>query len=96
MITILAKLKVKPGNEDAMKEAMKEAASKVRELEPGNLAYIPHQSQSDPTVFLFYEKYKDKESLDFHRTQEHYKAFGKKIGGILDGKPEIDFYTDII
>lgn len=96
MITIIAKLKVRPGNEEAMKEAMREAASKVRALEPGNLAYTPHQSQADPTIFLFYEKYKDQAALDFHRQQDHYKAFGKKIGGILDGKPEIDFYNEII
>jgi quinol monooxygenase YgiN len=95
MMTIVAKLKVKPGSEQAMKDAMKEAAKAVRASEPGNLAYAPHQSQGDPTLFLFYEKYKDKEAIDFHRQQEHYKAFGKKIGGLLDGKPEIEFYTEL-
>jgi len=70
MITIVAKLKVKLGNEEAMKEAMKEAASKVRAIESGNLAYIPHQSQADPTIFLFYEKYKDQAALDFHRKKD--------------------------
>ena len=95
MITITAKLKVRTGSEEAMKEAMKEAAAKVRANEPGNLAYTPHQSQADPTIFLFYEKYKDQAAIEFHRQQEHYKAFGKKIGGLLDGKPEIDFYTEI-
>jgi quinol monooxygenase YgiN len=78
-----------------MKEAMLEAAGKVKENEPGNLAYLPHQSQGDPTVFLFYEKYQDEQALEFHRHQEHYKAFGKKIGGYLAGKPEIDFYNEL-
>lgn len=95
MITIIAKLKVKPGSEQVMKDAMKEAAKGVRANEPGNLAYAPHQSKGDPTVFLFYEKYKDQGAIDFHRQQDHYKAFGKKIGGLLDGKPEIEFYDEL-
>lgn len=95
MITIIAKIKVKEGKEEAMKEAMKEAAQKVQANEPGNLAYIPHQSQADPTVFLFYEKYKDQEALESHRQQDHYKDFARKIGGLVDGRPEIDFYTEI-
>jgi quinol monooxygenase YgiN len=95
MITIIAKLKVKPGSEEAVKAAMKEAAQGVRAKEPGNLAYVPHQSQGDPTVFLFYEKYKDEEAIQVHRQQEHYKAFGKKIGEHLAGKPEIEFYAEV-
>lgn len=95
MITIVAKLKVKAGNEQLMIDAMKEAVKGVRAKEPGNLAYVPHQSQADPTLFLFYEKYKDQAAIDFHRQQEHYKAFGKKIGALLDGKPGIEFYTEL-
>lgn len=95
MITIIAKLKVKEGKEDAMKDAMREAAEKVRANEPGNLAYVPHQSQADPTIFLFYEKYKDQEALDLHRQQDHFKAFSGKMGGILADKPEIDYYTEL-
>ena len=95
MITVIAKLKVQEGKIEAMKEAMVEASKKVRANEPGNLAYTPHQSQGDPTVFVFYEKYKDQEALDFHRQQEHFKAFGKKIGGYLEGKPQIDFLTEL-
>ncbi len=95
MIVITAKLQVKEGKEEAMKDAMKEAAAKVGANEPGNLAYIPHQSQADPTIFLFYEKYKDKEALELHRQQDHYKEFAGKMGGILAGKPAIDFYTEL-
>jgi quinol monooxygenase YgiN len=95
MIVITAKLQVKDGKEEAMKDAMKEAAEKVAANEPGNLAYIPHQSQGDPTIFLFYEKYKDKEALELHRQQDHYKEVAGKMGGILAGKPQIDFYTEL-
>jgi quinol monooxygenase YgiN len=95
MITIVAKLKVKEGSEEAMKGLMKEAESKVRANEPGNLAYQPYQSQADPTIFIFFEQYKDQEATEFHREQEHYKDFARQLGGILDGRPEIDFYNEI-
>ncbi len=46
-------------------------------------------------MFLFYEKYKDQAAIDFHRQQDHYKAFGKKAAGLLAGKPEVEFYEEI-
>lgn len=66
MITIIAKLKVKEGKMDEAVEILKEIVPKLKEAEPGCLAYIPHTVRGEENVILFYEKYSDKEALKLH------------------------------
>ena len=41
------------------------------------------RSQDDPNKFYFYELYENAAAVDFHKTQDHYKAWGdfKASGG---------------
>ncbi len=91
---VVAKIKAKSGQEDDMEKAMKEIIPEV-EKEEGTLMYALHRAQNDPTVFLFYEKYKDVEALAFHSSTPHFKDLFGKIAPFLDGKPEIDMYDEV-
>ncbi len=93
-ITVVAKLKVKAGNEVAFEEAGKEMISKVRS-EAGTQTYILHKDVRDPTTFVYYEVYQDQAALDSHGKTDHMKAFGGKIGALLEGRPEIHVLTEI-
>ncbi len=64
-LTVVAKLKAKAGSEKELEAALRAMIPKVRE-EPGALTYILTQSVKDPTVFVFYEVYKDQAAFDFH------------------------------
>ncbi|HOT46557.1 MAG TPA: putative quinol monooxygenase [Spirochaetota bacterium] len=66
MITLIAKLKVKEGKMDEAIGILKEIAPKVKESEPGCLAYIPHTVRGEENAILFYEKYQDKDALKIH------------------------------
>ena len=66
MITLIAKLAVKPGKMDEAKAVLKEAVPRIREAEPGCLEYIPHTVKGEENTILFYEKYQDKEALKTH------------------------------
>jgi len=68
MVSIIATVKVKEGK---MKEAMnvlKEIVPKIKESEEGTLEYIPHtvKGRKDKNTIIFYERYKDGESLKKH------------------------------
>ncbi|MGH7812765.1 MAG: putative quinol monooxygenase [Candidatus Binataceae bacterium] len=95
-ITIIAKLKVKPGSEAAFEAAAKEMIEKVKTSEPGTLAYILHKNSADPTEFIYYENYQDQAALAAHSGSEQMKAFGAKIGGLLGGRPEISMLTEVV
>ena len=73
---VVAKLKAKSGEEEKMEKALVDIIPKV-EQEEGTLMYTLHKSQKDPTVFLFYEKYTDKEALKFHSATPYFaELFG--------------------
>ncbi len=93
-ITVIAKLKVKSGNEAAFEAAAREMLPKVGG-EAGTLTYILHKDVRDPSTFVYYEMYQDQAALDAHGKTDHMKTFGGKIGGLLDGRPEIHVLSEV-
>ena len=77
-VVLTAMVKAKPGQEDAVKEALLALVEPTRK-EPGCLCYNLHQSKSDPTQFMFYEQWASKEALDAHGKTPHMKALGGKL-----------------
>ena len=94
-IALLAKLKVQPGKEAEFEGAAKEMIATVKTAEPGTLAYILHKNTKDPTEFIYYEVYQDQAAFDAHGKSDHMRAFGGKIGGILAGRPELTFISEV-
>jgi quinol monooxygenase YgiN len=91
---VVAKLKAQSGKEAEMENVLKEMVGKVKG-EEGTLAYTLHRSKKDPSVFMFYEKYKDKEALDFHSSTPHFKEMSGILASIVDGPLEIDVYDEL-
>jgi len=94
-ITLIAKLKVKPGSEAEFEAAGKEMIATVKTSEPGTLTYILHKSVKDPTEFIYYEVYQDQAAFESHGKTDHMRAFGGKIGALLAGRPELTMLTEI-
>jgi len=65
-VSIIAAVKVKEGKMSEAMEVLKEIVPKIRESEPGLLAYIPHTVQQDPNAIIFYEKYADGDAVKQH------------------------------
>jgi len=91
---VVAKLKAKSGEEEKMEKALVDIIPKV-EQEEGTLTYTLHKSQKDPTVFLFYEKYADKEALKFHSATPYFTELFGTLSPLLDGAPEIEMYDEV-
>ena len=91
---VVAKLKAKSGEEEKMEKALVDIIPKV-EQEDGTLMYTLHRSQKDPTVFLFYEKYADKDALKYHSSTPYFKELFGTLSPLLDGAPEIEMYDEV-
>ena len=90
MIVVVARLKVQDGKAEEFAAAAKEMVASVTTAESGRtLMYALHQAKDDPNTFVFYERYADEDALAAHRTTEHMAAFGGKLRGLLDGRPEV-------
>ncbi len=91
---VVAKLKAKRGEESKMADALRAMVSKVAK-EEGTLVYTLHQSQNDPTQFLFYEKYTDGEALKAHSSTPYFKELLGILEPLLDGAPEFETYNEL-
>jgi quinol monooxygenase YgiN len=94
-LSLIAKIKAKPGCEGKLEEAFKEMITKVRAAEPGCEAYVLHKSSKDATQFIWYEKYTDQGAFDNHRKTDHMKEMGGRIRDLLDGAPELELMTEL-
>jgi quinol monooxygenase YgiN len=94
MISIVAKLRTVDGKADEFIAAAQEQIRAVQQHEAGKaLMYTLQQSSTNPNEFVFYEQYADEAALAAHGTTDHMKAFGGKLRGVLDGRPEVERFT---
>lgn len=94
MIILVATMKAKQGKEAELETALKSVIPKV-ELEKGTLKYVLHRAQDNAGQFLFYEKYVDKEALDFHGSTPYLKGLFSTITDLLAEEPSITLYEEI-
>jgi len=94
-MTVIAKLKVSAGKEDAFRQAAAKMIEHVKANEAGTLKYILHRSTSDPTEFVFYEVYADQGAFAAHGGSEAMQQFFGAVGALLAGRPEISMYEEL-
>ena len=87
-VTVIASIKVKPGMEDRARELLLSIVAPTLE-EPGCLNYDLHQSTTDPTDFMFYERWTSDEALAAHSTSPapHRAALREQLGAMVAGAP---------
>ena len=66
MLTITAVIRVKPGQEAAMRAALLDVAAFVAANEPGTVGYYISQSADRPELFTTYERFADRAAMDRH------------------------------
>jgi quinol monooxygenase YgiN len=95
MMTVIAKLKVRPGSEATFEQQAQKMIAHVKANEPGTLIYTLNRSTSDPTTFVFYEIYTDQAAFAAHGGSEPMQQFFGAVGTLLDGRPEIHMYEEL-
>ena len=73
-LTVIAKLKAKPGMEARVKAELTKLLAPTRK-EKGCLNYDMHQSLSDKALFLFHENWESEEHLKAHLDSPHIRAW---------------------
>ena len=81
MIIVYAECKCKPGCESQMLEAAKGIGIYRHRIPlPGHLI----QSESDPSVYAFLEKWESQEILDMHMKTEHFTTLIPKMEAVSE------------
>ena len=90
-ITIVAHVAVKEGQERTFIEIASALVAATR-AEEGNIFYTLYQSTENPSIFIFYEKYKDEAAFDAHAGSAHFAAFAEATNDIMAGELVVDQY----
>jgi quinol monooxygenase YgiN len=85
---IVAKLSVKPEKIKDFTEAAKGMIENSNK-EPGCKSYQLYQDPYDNTKFVFVEQYTNQAAVDAHFAADYFKAFGPKIGDLVQGPAQI-------
>ncbi len=94
-VGIVATIKIQDGKNAEFEAAATEMMGLVKANEPGNSLYQFCKSKTDATTYVVMEIYADQAALEAHGKSAHYKAFGGKIGGLLGGRPDVQFYDTV-
>lgn len=94
MIAVVAKIKAKAGEEAKVEKALQDVLPKVRQ-EEGTLVYTLNRSQSDPTLLMVFEKYKDMDAFMAHSSTPYLAEMFGIIAPLLDGDLVVDLYDEI-
>jgi len=89
MISLVAKLKIKPGMEEKAINTCIKMAEAVRMHEKDCLLYEPYIPTDGTPEIVFIEKYTGTEALEEHRKSSHYQTFKQEIVDALEGPPEV-------
>jgi len=85
---ITAKITVKPEKIKDFLDAAREMIEKSNK-ESGCSFYQLYQDPYDNSRMIFVEEYKNQVAVDTHFTTEYFKAFGPKIGNLVEGPAEV-------
>ena len=94
-IGVVATIKVQDGKQGDFEAVFRDLAAQVQANEPGNKLYQVCKSKADPTTYVVMELYEDEDALKAHGASDHFKAAGPKIGPLLGGKPDIQYFETI-
>jgi quinol monooxygenase YgiN len=94
MIAVIARLTVKEGQEAQFEQIMTELAAQVRAQEPGCKLYQLCKS-SAAREYVMLERYADQAALDAHASTAHFRDGMGALRGVLEGRPAIEFLTEL-
>lgn len=85
---IIAQFFIVPEKVDAFNTLIVDLVEKTRE-EDGNIFYNTYQSTENLTDFIFYEKYRDNASFEYHINTEHYRRFASTLNELQSKEPVV-------
>jgi quinol monooxygenase YgiN len=88
MFAQIVKVRVKPGKEMEFAAVGRTMSGVVEANEPGTVVYKLFRTE-DPLEFIMIEIYKTEADLEAHRKTPHVAAVLPRLGGVVDGAPQV-------
>lgn len=93
MIRVVAKIHIKPGTEDDVRQACQEMIDKSRQ-EAGNGFYDLLRSAEEENTLAFLEQWDSQAVLDEHMKTAHFKSGNEALEPYLTAPMDIQVFTE--
>jgi quinol monooxygenase YgiN len=95
-VTVVASIRVRPGTEERARTMLQSIVEPTLQ-EPGCLAYELHASITEPTEFMFYERWTSADALAAHAasTAPHRLALRQHLGDLIDDTPRVTRWRSV-
>ena len=94
MISVISKIPIKPEKKEDALVAVKELIRHVSK-EDGILHHSLNIDEKNPDIFIFIERYKDRDALKVHSSSPYFRKFMDKVFPIASGRLEINVLNEI-
>jgi quinol monooxygenase YgiN len=94
-VSVIAKIPAAPGKGNELAKAFEDALHNVL-AESGTRYYIVNADTKDPDTLWIYELYENQDGLNAHMGADWFKEFGKKLGGLVGGAPELHILRPVV
>ena len=84
-VTYFVRMVAKEGMAEEVQELLLTNVTRIREGEPGNLAFAVHRSTDDPNEFWLYETWESQEAVDKHESGAAFEEYKTKLRPLVDG-----------
>ena len=91
MFVIAGEFRVKPEYRTKLIEMSKTLLEPSRS-EDGCLSYSFYEDQAEANRFLFFERWRDRASIDAHFQENYFKDFAARFPGMIEGEADINIY----
>jgi quinol monooxygenase YgiN len=92
MLYVIATASVKPEKREAFRQGAVACITETRK-EDGCLLYDLHESTTDPTRFVFVERWTSREALGAHGRSAHIKEWRKIVSECVNTPTKIEIIT---
>lgn len=84
-ITYFVRMTAKRGKAKEVEELLLTNHARIKEGEPGNLAFAVHRSTDDPDTFWLYETWESQEAVDAHESGPAFVHYKDELRPMVDG-----------
>lgn len=89
IVTLVARIRARPGSEGTVARALADVAAAVGAREPETLGYHVCRAGDDPCLFVTFERFADRKAMDAHNESSAVAAFVAAVDGCLAQPVEI-------
>ena len=84
-VTYFVRMIAKDGMAEEVQELLLTNVTRVREGEPGNLAFAVHRSTDNPNEFWLYETWESEEAVEAHESGPAFQEYKEKLRPMVEG-----------